>query len=539
MCGIFGILSDPSHSPVETDAVMKSFMKGQGRGPEDTQFESINPHVTFGFHRLAINGYASPSSSQPLRFSGCVLIMNGEIYNFKELHEELGSQNTTGSDCEILIHLYKRYGMRTALSRVVGVFAFLLYDTNEDILFIGRDPRGVRPLFMSDITTFSHKSSPVYISSEVKMIHELTDSTIHQYPPGNYTEVHMNGDIREVRYHTLKKDTMYSLADKDVLSEYIRVNVCEAVHRRLDATDRPIACLLSGGLDSSLITAIIASHLNIPVNMYSIGMKGSDDLKCAKRVAEHLGSTHTHHCIEVSPQDFINAIPEVIQCIESYDTTTVRASVGNFLVAKYIKGTSDAKVIFTGEGADELMGGYLYFHYAPSPQEHDKECRRLLSDIHYYDALRCDRCISYHGLEARVPFLDSMLVDHYLEIPPTLRATQHPQYPEKYLLRQAFSTTNMLPDDILWRRKEAFSDGVSHETKPWYAMIQEYAVRRYELAGLSLTPLEAEKKYYKDIFLSYYPTRETLIPYLWTPKWISGDPNTTDPSARTLSIYKD
>ena len=536
MCGIFGIVSNAEETRSDTDKIQESFMRGQGRGPEETSLTTVTDTITFGFHRLAINGYKNPDSSQPLRFSGCILIMNGEIYNYKELHESLGCQNTTGSDCEILIHLYKRYGMKQALQSLLGVFAFLLYDTETQSLFIGRDPRGVRPLFMSDITHYVHGTTSLYLSSELKMIHDLTDAPIHQYPPGTFTELSDMGEYIDVTYHTLTHTTLYSLVDEELVTEYIQTNVYESIQRRVDTTDRPIACLLSGGLDSSLICAILSTmNLKKPLHTYSIGMKGSEDLKCARRVTEHLKISHNHHCLEVNPCDFINAIPDVIKCIESYDTTTVRASVGNFLISKYISETSDAKVIFTGEGADELMGGYLYFHYAPTSKEFDNECRRLLTDIHLFDGLRCDRCISHHGLEARIPFLDVLMIDHYLMIPSDVRATQQPDYPEKYLLRRAFSKTDLLPDDILWRRKEAFSDGVSHEVKPWYQMIQEYAQERYDKAGISLSLVEAEKKYYKDIFDSEYPTRDTVIPYLWMPQWVTND----DPSAITLSIYKD
>jgi asparagine synthase (glutamine-hydrolysing) len=244
-----------------------------------------------------------------------------------------------------------------------------------------------------------------------------------------------------------------------------------AVEKRVLVTDRPIACLLSGGLDSSLITALVNEyHHNIsdePLETYSIGLEGSEDLRCAKIVADYLGTKHTE--IVLTEQEFLDAIPQVIYAIESYDTTTVRASIGNWLLGKYISEHSDAKVIFNGDGSDELAGGYLYMNYAPDNIEFDKESRRLLSDNYLFDVLRSDKSISSNGLEPRTPFLDRAFTNYVLSIPPYFRNHKNFSAPEKNLLRTAFSSTyflnnegkQLLPNDILWRKKEAFSDGVS------------------------------------------------------------------------------
>jgi asparagine synthase (glutamine-hydrolysing) len=310
-----------------------------------------------------------------------------------------------------------------------------------------------------------------------------------------------------------------------------------AVKKRVSTTDRPIACLLSGGLDSSLITALIneehKKYSTQPLETYSIGLKGSEDLRCAKIVADYLETNHTE--IIVSEDDMFSIIPHVIYAIESYDTTTVRASIGNYLLGKYISKNSSAKVIFNGDGSDEICGGYLYMNLCPDAIEYDKETRRLLKDIYFFDVLRSDKCISSHGLEPRTPFLDRSFVDFYLSIPPKIRHDN----PEKYLLRSAFSIENyhnrkglqLLPNSILWRRKEAFSDGVSGTGNSLYQILQKFISTEMNMYPPSI---EMEKKYYKELFLKYYPSSDGIIPYYWMPKYTK---NTTDPSARTLSIY--
>lgn len=255
-------------------------------------------------------------------------------------------------------------------------------------------------------------------------------------------------------------------------------------------------------------------------------------MKYAKIVADHIGSIH--HSIQLEEEEFLNAIEKVIYDIESYDTTTVRASVGNWLISKYIKEKSDAKVVFNGDGSDEVTGGYMYFHCAPDELEFDKECRRLLNDIHFFDVLRSDRSISSHGLEARTPFLDRSFVQTYLSIPHEIRYHPKNNQCEKYLLREAFRSMGILPNKILFRTKEAFSDGVSKQARSWFQIIQEHIVKKCGEKYSNMEPKEAEKQYYKDIFDKYYPNQRDVIPYLWMPKYVDAD----DASARTLDIYK-
>jgi asparagine synthase (glutamine-hydrolysing) len=316
-----------------------------------------------------------------------------------------------------------------------------------------------------------------------------------------------------------------------------------AVKKRvIGTTERPIACLLSGGLDSSLITALVKRYYTGVLETYSIGMTGSEDLKYAEQVAAYLGTKHTS--IIVSEDEFFDAIPEVVRAVESYDTTTIRASVGNYLIGKYIAAHSQAKVIFNGDGSDELTGGYLYFHAVPNDMEFDKECKRLLTDIHAFDVLRSDKCISSHGLEPRTPFLDREWVSFYLSIPANIRNPRQKnnrECVEKFLLRATFSKLDptLLPETILWRRKEAFSDGVSGTNKSWYEVIRDRladnsadsTVLRKTIDSDGLTN---EQHYYKSIFLAAYPGCEQVVPYYWMPRFVEA----TDASARTLDIYK-
>jgi asparagine synthase (glutamine-hydrolysing) len=281
------------------------------------------------------------------------------------------------------------------------------------------------------------------------------------------------------------------------------------------------------------------------IETYSIGLKDSEDLKYAKIVANYLGTKHTE--IIVTEKEMFDVIPQVIYAIESYDTTSIRASIGNYLLGKYISEESDAKVIFNGDGSDELCGGYLYMNYCPDPLEFDKESRRLLKDIHLFDVLRSDKCISSHGLEPRTPFLDRAWVQYYLSISPEIRFDMHKNQ-EKYLLRSAFSEVYyinnagraLLPPEILWRKKEAFSDGVSMSSRSLYQIIQEYIDSEKmeeinECRGIKYThnkPDTNEKLYYRILFDMHFPKVDNIIPYFWMPKYVVAK----DPSARTIDV---
>jgi asparagine synthase (glutamine-hydrolysing) len=466
---------------------------------------------------------------------------------------------TTNSDCEVIIHLYIKYGFEQTLQMLDGVFSFILYDLSlhkkYSELFVARDPYGVRPLYelKSDL-----QNNIIYgYASDLKVLNEfynnlpIETTTIKHFEPGTYSSYKMEYKVlskwelqkENISYHSTGFSSI--IYEIDNIYKNIQLFLINAVIKRTLITERPIACLLSGGLDSSLVTALVNETYkkisNKKLETYSIGMKDSEDLKYAKIVSEYLDTNHTE--IILTEEDFFNAIPQVIDTIETYDTTTVRASIGNYLLGKYISTHSDAKVIFNGDGSDELCGGYLYMHCCPDSIEFDKECRRLLKDIHKFDVLRSDKSISSHGLEPRTPFLDRSWVQYYLSIHPEIRYTTNKKC-EKFLLRNAFSSTNfnnsnglpLLPDSILWRRKEAFSDGVSKNTRSLYEIIQENVPDTKNKKEYKINNLDTnEKYYYREIFESFYPDLDNIIPYYWMPKYV----NAKDASARTLDIYKE
>jgi asparagine synthase (glutamine-hydrolysing) len=599
MCGIFALLNNNDHFNYQF--VNNQFEKGKGRGPENSILKQSMIKVQFGFHRLAINGL-NEGSNQPITINDISVICNGEIYNYKELYNMMGVKPTTDSDCEVILHLYKKYGIEQTLQMLDGVFAFVLIDyrmcNKTSKIYVARDPYGVRPLYYFKPVhvlpgeKYEDFNNLFGFASELKVLNDFYQETetnetfkkynIEQFEPGTYSVYELTTKVaaswyiekENVRYHTTGFHTNYNnnsqIYDIDCVVNDIQHYLVTAVEKRCCTTERPIACLLSGGLDSSLITALVNDYHkknNLPqIETYSIGLAGSVDLQYAKIVAEHLGTKHTE--IVLSEMDFLNAIPEVIKTIESYDTTTVRASIGNWLLGKYISQHSDAKVIFNGDGSDELLGGYLYMQKAPDMIEFDKECRRLLKDIHTFDVLRSDKSISSHGLEPRTPFLDRTWVQYYLSIPLELRYHPNEQNMEKYLLRSAFSIENycnsdgneLLPYSVLWRRKEAFSDGVSQNERSLYQIIQEFTdkiigeeyseyledkddinyenlVKKMpEFQNINhLLPKTSEQIYYRVFFEKEYNGLGSIIPYFWMPKYVDAK----DASARTLEIYLD
>ena len=574
MCGIFGLLNKNLNSTYHysDDKVQESFLLGKNRGPENSKYLKLDENTEFGFHRLAINGL-NDKSDQPIIIDGITLICNGEIYNFRELYQQLNDEEQlvdppqTDSDCEVIIHLYRIYGIRKTLEMLNGEFAFALHDASLDKIFMARDPHGVRALYIMENIEESF-SYPIIFGSEMKMLNSLSlgknNLNIQQFKPGHYMILDNNGIGDDKKYWTFQSrnkfiqyfyrhkyyDNLNLCKDRlphgniEDAFEQIRVSLSNSVKRRVTTSDRPIACLLSGGLDSSLITALVTKHYSKgQLETYSIGMPGSEDLKYSQIVADHLGTKHTQ--IVLSEDDFFNAIPRVIYRIESYDTTTVRASVGNYLVSQYISQNSDAKVIFNGDGSDEVTGGYMYFHKAPTEEEFDKECHRRLDDIYTYDVLRSDKSISSNGLEARTPFLDKEFVNAYLSIPIKWRYHPGNKQCEKYMLRKAFDGTGLLPDSVLWRTKEAFSDGVSSQTKSWFEIIDEkidaahgkkYKMGVYNSEQYSNnTPTTQEQNYYRDLFENYYYGCGNIIPYFWMPKYVDAK----DSSARTLKVYSE
>jgi len=554
MCGIFAVMNSTIN--VKCDTFVKAqFTKGKNRGPETSSLKNISINAIFGFHRLAINGL-DDISNQPIQIDNITLICNGEIYNYKELYKLMDIIPVTNSDCEVIIHLYKRYGIKQTLKMLDGVFAFALcddkYNNLSSHIYIARDPYGVRPLYyLNNVNNVNNNIPIIGVASELKMLYEFcneTPSTISQFKPGTFSSFYLDNNVLSCwknDYNGIYHEPGFSLNLVNFNMKWINHGIqqflIQAIDKRYLTTERPIACLLSGGLDSSLITALIneihKTRTTEPLETYSIGLFGSEDLRNAQIVSKYLGTNHTE--IVVTETEMFDIIPELIYTIESYDTTTVRASIGNYLLGKYISKNSKAKVIFNGDGSDELCGGYLYMNYCKDIIEFDKETRRLLEDIHLFDVLRSDKCISSNGLEPRTPFLDRNFVNFYLSIPPSIRCHSYNSQVEKYLLRNAFSIDNfknsdnkqILPNEILWRRKEAFSDGVSNKTKSLYQILQDFIVPKYDT---NIKPIEAEKKYYKSLFTQYYPESLNIIPYYWMPKYTE----TEDPSARTLNTYK-
>jgi asparagine synthase (glutamine-hydrolysing) len=553
MCGIWGLLGAPL--PLET--VQTFLNKLLGRGPEGNRILGQDTWQ-LGFTRLAINGL-SGHGMQPMCTTDnrYIWVCNGEIYNWRDLADRFGISTESGSDCEVLGELFQKCitesSPRAFFRRLDGVFAIILIDTVLGKAYVARDPYGVRPLFME------HVFEPVFIypdeenkqtitqlffASELKALPIHIGSSQMSFPPGHYAvyDLITRECLTMEAYHMVPWLKNPALADRTAATTAIRIALEDAVQKRM-MTERPVAALLSGGLDSSLIAALVQRELKRaganPLKTFSIGFEGSEDLKYARLVADHIGSDH--HEIVMEHADFLDAIPAVIRDIESFDITTVRASVGNWLISREIRRRTDCKVVFNGDGSDEVFGGYLYFYKAPSDEAFEEETTRLLEDIHMFDVLRSDRSISSHGLEARTPFLDKQFVSVAKSVATALRRPIQGQQCEKQILREAFSGTGLLPDAVLWRKKEAFSDGVSGE-KSWYQICQEHALEQVpsnwsDLAThyTHLPPKTAEAYYYRTLFDKWYSSAEKIAaPYHWMPRW---SPGTTDPSARTLDVY--
>ena len=604
----------------------------------------------FGFHRLAINDL-SDKGNQPMTYKNYTLICNGEIYNSNLLQKTYSIETASGSDCEVILHLYDKFGFDKMIRMLDGVFALLLFDSTSNQLFVARDPFGVRPLFYSEMEYCGSKI--LLFSSEIKYLipyqsannicntsksviytldsftdditetfsDSITDSltnhnsnrehqkrkrnivaskhqaNIRMFEPGTWWSIwtprhtFLKNDGTNLPpyritknqhyYYNYKASNDYKICTQECdVEDEVLVTILQNINKLLTTavkkrlmSDRPIGCLLSGGLDSSLIASLVSRFYKgkQQINTFSIGISSnssnasnhlqqSTDLYYADIVSKFIGSKH--HRVEMTKEDFLNAIPEVIWAIESYDITTVRASVGNYLIAKYIKENTDCVVIFNGDGSDE-QSGYRYLQNAPSKEDFRDECHRLLTQIHKYDVLRSDRSVSSRwSLEARTPFLDKTFVDYYMSIDPALKMYNETKI-EKYLLRKAFEKDNLLPSEVLWRKKEAFSDGCSSADESWYVTIQKHMdtlitdeefynyQKQYETdtcCDTSCKPHTKEAMYYKQIFDQYYNMEYSLksvpeqiislnsnfIDQYWMPKWC-GEVN--DPSARVLKIY--
>ncbi len=552
MCSIIGLCGE---SGDYTD-IREALTRTASRGPDATRMINTGNGV-LGFNRLTIMGLsweamqpfiyrdgktvtasAGPGEDDPEHGtqnimntpegSEIILVCNGEIYGFRPLKEELigkGYRFVSDSDCEILPALYKEYGAGM-FPMLDAEFAMILYDAREGSYIAARDPIGIRPLY------YGQRADGTYVfASEPKNLTSLV-SQIRPFPPGHYFK---DGDF--VCYCDPSKADEYIYDTPEQISAQISSRLIQGVAKRLDS-DTPIGFLLSGGLDSSLVCGIAARLSDKPLETWAIGMDiDAIDLKYAREVAGYIHSNH--HEVIISKQDVLEALEPVIKALGTYDITTVRASIGMYLVCKAIHEQSDLRVILTGEISDEIFG-YKYTDFAPSAEEFQAEAEKRIREIHMYDVLRADRCISVNSLEARVPFGDLDFVRYCMAIDPEKKMNRCGI--GKYLLRRAFEEDALIPDSILWREKAAFSDAVGHSLKDDLA---EYAeeiysdeafeegVKKYDHAR----PFTKESLMYRDIFEKYYPGQSRMVVDFWMPNknWEGCDVN--DPSARVLSNY--
>jgi asparagine synthase (glutamine-hydrolysing) len=474
----------------------------------------------------------TPAGNQPFEFDGAFLVCNGEIYNHEELAIEHGFDLQSGSDCEVILHLYRKVGIEATVKALDGVFAFVIVD--GDNVYAARDPLGIRPLFYGTHLTPSGETE-YGLCSEMKGIHGITED-IHPFAPGHWAHFTKGVMTIQAFYHYDYPEM--SESDETYLMALIRQKLTAAVDKRM-MSDRPIGCLVSGGVDSSLVAALVARHYDSgELHTFTVGLDiGASDRGYARMVADHIGSTH--HEVLLSKEEALALLRETVQICESWDTTTIRASSMQLAVSRYIAQNTDVKVVFNGDVIDEASGSYVYFKNAPSAEAYQDETVRLMREIHLFDVLRTDRTISGCGLEARLPFGDLDFVQSYMSIPAEFRRPR--EGVEKYLLRKAFD--GYLPDAVLWRPKEAFSDGCSQPEESWSTIIAEFVesmVRDEDFESADFkhgVPRTKEQYFYRQIFEETYPGRAEVIPHYWMPKWCGDD--VVDPSARVLTdVYR-
>ena len=531
--------------------ISKALRKTVSRGPDAVRIVNAG-NGWLGFNRLSIMGLTE-EGMQPFAYGNnrtflcgkapgeteewnipeeaeSTLVCNGEIYGFRPLKKELekdGYRFLSESDCEILPVLYREYGTEM-FEKLDAEFALVLYDRKEDSWIAARDPIGIRPLY------YGVREDGTYVfASEPKNLVSLVQK-VRPFPPGYYFK-----DGVFIKYRDLSEVRKYNEDSLEEISCQIHDLLTEGVKKRLDS-DTPVGFLLSGGLDSSLVCGIAANLLDKPLQTWAIGMDvDAIDLKYAREVADYIHSQH--HEVIITKEDVINALEPVIEALGTYDITTIRASIGMYLVCKAIHEESDVRVILTGEISDEIFG-YKYTDFAPDAEEFQKEAEKRIREIHMYDVLRADRCISVHSLEARVPFGDLAFASYCMSIDPEKKMNRYGK--GKYLLRHAFEEDHLIPDSILWREKAAFSDAVGHSLKDDLTEYAEncYTDAEYEAGIQKYTharPFTKESLLYRDIFEKYYPGQSEMVKDFWMPNRNWEGCNVTDPSARVLSNYGD
>ena len=513
MCGIVGIFDIKEQSSELRKKALRMSQKIRHRGP-DWSGIYCGSHAILCHERLSI--VDPQSGKQPLYSPNGkqVLAVNGEIYNHQQIRQETASEYEyqTGSDCEVILALYRAHGINF-LERLSGIFAFALYDEERDEYLIARDPIGVIPLYIGH-----DKDGKTYVASELKALEGFCDE-YEPFLPGHYL-YSREGVMR--RWYTRDWMEYDAVKDNPADIDKLRVGLQEAVKQQL-MSDVPYGVLLSGGLDSSIISAIAQKYAAKRVedggqtgawwprlHSFAVGLKGAPDLEKARCVAEHIGTVH--HEINYTIQEGLDAIRDVIYFTETYDVTTVRASTPMYLLARVIK-SMGIKMVLSGEGADEIFGGYLYFHKAPSAQAFHEETVRKLSKLHWYDCLRANKSLSAWGVEGRVPFLDRDFLDIAMRLNPQAKMCPG-DVMEKKILRKAFA--DMLPEEIAWRQKEQFSDGVGYSWIDTLKKITSEQVSDEQMAHAAErfpihTPLCKEEYFYRSIFEEHFPSKSAAL----------------------------
>ena len=523
MCSIMGYTA----KDIRLEDLRKGFDKTVSRGP-DMSRTLETPAGWLFFHRLAIMGLTE-EGMQPFELDGSAVVCNGELYGFRSVKEELRRKGYTfksDSDCEILLPLYKEEGTEM-FKKLDAEFALIIYDAETDSFIAARDPIGIRPLYYG-----YSESGHIMFASEPKNLVGLCHRVM-PFPPGHYYK-----DGKFTCYCDIAEVEEVCHDDLETVCKNIHDKLIAGIEKRLDA-DAPVGFLLSGGLDSSLVCAVAARCSKKPIKTFSIGMDiDAIDLKYAKQVADYIGADHTE--VIITREDVLEALPQVVALLGTYDITTIRASIGMYLVCKYIHEHTDLRVILTGEISDELFG-YKYTDFAPSPAAFQQEAEKRIRELHMYDVLRADRCISVNSLEARVPFGDLDFVEYVMALDPARKVNSYGK--GKFLLRHAFEG-DYLPQDILMREKAAFSDAVGHSMVD---DLKEYAESRYTDQQFETrrklypfaTPFTKESLLYRELFERYYPGQAEMVADFWMPNKDWEGCNVNDPSARVLANYGD
>ena len=522
MCSIMS----SSGYAVSWDEFREGLDRTKSRGPDAGRIIDTG-YGLLGFRRLSIMGLTW-EGMQPFELDGSYVVCNGELYGFEKTREDLKARGYTfksDSDCEILLPLYLEYGT-DMFGMLDAEFACVIFDGKTHQIIAARDPIGIRPLYYG-----YDSAGGILFASEPKCLTGLTEK-IMPFPPGHYFK-----DGKFICYCDIAAVSSPLRDDVETACTNIRKKLTEGVKKRL-VSDSKVGFLLSGGLDSSLVCAIAQKECVHPIRTFAIGMsEDAIDLKYARQAAEYIGSDHTE--VYMTPEEVIASLEKVITLLGTFDITTIRASMGMYLVCKAIHETTDIRVLLTGEISDELFG-YKYTDFAPSAEEFQKEAEKRLRELHMYDVLRADRCISVNSLEARVPFGDLDFVHYVMALDPEIKMNRYGK--GKYLLRHAFDGQDVLPDEILWREKAAFSDAVGHSMVDY---LKAYAETKYTDEELEekrklythAQPFTKESLLYREIFEKHYPGQAEMIADFWMPNrtWEGCDVN--DPSARVLSNY--